>query len=114
MPKFEITPAHDESLQCEFVIPRKGSAPIEFTVPKLQFLSPENGDELAAWVDEQKAKDVEPTGRAYILKTLEIALPAATYKKVEKLSMGELDQIWKFWNEESTVELGESSASDAS
>lgn len=114
MPKFEITPAHDEKIQCEFTIPRKGGAPIEFSVPKLQVLPPENGDELAKWVDEQKAKNVEPTGRMYILKTLEIALPAATYKKVEKLTMGELDQIWAHWNKESTVELGESSASDES
>lgn len=137
MPKFEITPAHSPEIMCEFVIPRKGGAPIEFSVPRMEYTSIDGNDKFDEWLQERmKPKPVldddgmpvldddgEPameqretiTDREVSLKMLECAgVTATVLGKLAKITNGEIEQIWKAWNDASKVTVGESDASENS
>jgi hypothetical protein len=112
MSLFRITPAHDESVQIEFEVPIKGRQnPLFFTVPKVQYLPQDVAAEYEQWFKDregQTTKDHEAT-----LKLLELTVPKH-YATLSKLTIGELTQISQVWGEQSTIEAGESSASDDS
>ena len=135
--KIQITPAHDPDLLCEFEIPRKSGKTIEFTVPRMEYTSPEVNDKFDAWfadrmsdkplLDDEgnpvlnedgsrKVAERKPiTDREVTLKMLEVCgVPKTTLNQLEKLTNGELSAIWKQWGEASKVTPGESDASATS
>ena len=122
---------------CEFEIPRKTGAPIEFSVPRMEYTSIEGNDKFDTWLQERMKSipvvddDGEPvldddgnpvmeqretiTDREVQLKMLECAgVTAAVLGKLAKLTNGELEQIWKAWNDASKVTVGEFDASETS
>lgn len=135
MPEFTIIPADDPRVMCVFNVPRKGSSPITFAVPRMEFTPQSASKKFDAWLRERSApvpvldKDGDPVmddlgapkmespeflgDREVTLKALELAGGVARSKisQLEKLTDGELDQIWRFWRDESKVTLGESEAS---
>lgn len=136
MPKFEITPAHSPDILCEFVIPRKTGKPIEFTVPRMEYTSPQGNAKFDEWLltrmlpvpvlDDQGnpvREDGSPkttpasaiTDREVSLKMLECAgVSAATLDKLASLTNGEIEEIYKHWQDASKVTPGESDASENS
>lgn len=109
---FRITAAHDASVQVEFEIPIKGRQnPLFFSVPKLHFIALPTMREYREWFKESAGSVTE---RDCTLKILEMTTTPKTYEVLEKLTDGELAQISKHWEEVSTVDLGESSASSDS
>ncbi|AUH68523.1 MULTISPECIES: hypothetical protein [Gordonia] len=124
MAKHIITPADSPDVQVEFEIPRAGKAPLEFTVPRIDY-SADFEKRLADWAGERMkvtqdgdGADVVPdpiSDREAIIAQLRIAgnLKAATVKQIETLTNGELNQIYGIWTEQSKVTVGESEASDS-
>ncbi|MCF3940921.1 hypothetical protein [Gordonia tangerina] len=125
MPKYYITPAHGEEVQCHFTIPRKGKTkPITFTVTRMDYINgldtalldwstermtptPVLGDNGEPVLDEhgQPVTNTPPeiTDREAILNHLRLAgIPAATLKALDTLTNGELIQIHRDWSHEST------------
>ena len=136
MPKIEIIPAHSPDVQCEFVIPRDKKTPIEFSVPRFDYI-PDFDTKMLAWQGERMAPvpvvddngdpvlntdgtaKTEPaellTEREVILKQLEVAgVTAGKLRELAKLTNGELTQIFQAWEAASRVKVGESVASDNS
>lgn len=137
MPEFEIIPPDDERVMCVFTVPRKGRAPLTFTVRRMEYLSPKENEEFDDWfVERTSPKPVvddsgervldgegEPTylppewlgAPELCLKALEYAgVAKAKLAQVEKLTAGEKIQIWDRWREASQMTLGESPASASS
>lgn len=59
MDVFEVVPAYDPRTQVPFRVPRKNADPVEFTVPRLQYLTEEQAtkmkvdlQELDRWVEQ--------------------------------------------------------------
>lgn len=46
METFEIVPAYDERTRVPFRVPRKGQDPLEFTIPRLQYLTEEQATQM--------------------------------------------------------------------
>lgn len=117
MPKHEIVPAHDERFQCEFVIPRKGKAPLEFSVPKVKYLPEPITEAFQQWAEDYEDEATGskiPADRDTYLKLFELTLSASKFEQVSRLTIGELEQVWKIWTTDTDIDMGESSASDAS
>ncbi|EME14809.1 hypothetical protein [Rhodococcus triatomae] len=115
MPTFRITPAHDESVQVKFEIPIKGRQKLlEFSVPRVQFLSKPIADEYAEWFSERSNSEEGLKEHDSILKLLELTTTPQVYEALAKLTVGELNQISAIWGEQSTASLGESSPSSDS
>ena len=117
MPKIDIVPAFDERFQLEFSVPRKGAKPIEFTVQKVSYLPVETTEAFQSWAEDYKdeaGNAAVPPDRDTYLKLLELTLTPAKFEQVKKLTIGELRQIWDVWTSNTDIDLGESSASDAS
>ncbi|MDJ0010096.1 MULTISPECIES: hypothetical protein [Gordonia] len=135
--KIKITPAHSPDLLCEFEIPRKSGKAIEFSVVRMEYTPPEKQTEFDAWFEQrvqpkpvldengEQAKDefdnpkyVEQkplTDREITLKMLEICgVSKTTINQLDKLTNGEITEIWKQWNDASKVTMGESGASGTS
>lgn len=123
MATFTITPADSPDVQCDFVIPRS-DGPLEFSVPRAEY-SFDFDKKWVAWAEKRMEKvkqddgtevDAEPiSDREAIIQQLRIAgdLSASVVKKIEKLTNGELDQIYQAWTDASKVTVGESVASDS-
>lgn len=160
MEPFVVVASHDDAAQVPFRVPVKGKEPIEFTIPRLQFLTEavarqmksallaldapvpmEDEDGQPVWerdasgevvVDEAGEKvqakispqrTVHETTRATAEAMLKCVTTPAVFKKLQGLTVGELDQIISHWTTvsskpvESAVEgvtTGESSASSNS
>lgn len=132
MPKFTITPASSPDVNCEFEIPTSGK-PIEFSVPRMDYVmnmdtamlewatkrmeaTPVLDDDGNPVIEDGEPK-TEPaediSDREVILAQLRIAgVPQKTITRLEKLTNGELSEIFKHWSEASRVSVGESQASD--
>lgn len=132
MAKFIITPASSPDVQCEFEVPTSTS-PINFTVPRMDYVrnldtemldwaskrmnkTDENGqlvkDEDGKPIPDPDADDI--SDREVILAQLRIAgVPQKTITRLDKLTNGELSQIFQHWSEASRVSVGESKASDS-
>lgn len=133
MPKFTITPAHSPDVLCEFEIPRENAKPIEFAVHRMDYI--QNLDEkMIEWATERMApkpvldENGDPTldenghprtetpdaisDREAILAQLRIAgVNARTLAQLDKLTNGELSEIFQHWTKQSRVTVGESGAS---
>lgn len=135
--KIQITPAHSPDLLCEFEIPRKSGKAIEFSVPRMEYTPPEANDKFDAWfadrmsdkpelddegnpvLNEDGTPKIAPrktiSDREVTLKMLEVCgVPKSTLTQLEKLTNGELSQIYAQWGEASKVTPGESDASATS
>lgn len=133
MPKRVVTPASSPDVNCEFVIPREGGKDIEFAVRRQDYIKNFDVDTVA-WATERmkpipvlddegnpviengepKTTEAEPIeDREVILNHLRIAgVPQKTVTQLDKLTNGELSEIWKFWTDQSRITVGESQASD--
>lgn len=156
MDVFEVVPAYDERTHVPFRVPRKDDDPIEFFIPRLQFLDEDvartmkeklqkldvNVPQVDAagepvWKrktdgtiltddDGQNVPLMGPPQRTVLERTRAVAetmLSCVTepdaYEKLQKLTVGELDQILGHWTKVSEkplegANLGESSASSTS
>lgn len=110
---FRITGAHDPKVQLEFEVPLADGKVLEFVVPKLQYLPPAKAASFATWVGETADGEAKSDVLA-TKKLLELATSAATFKVLDKLTAGEIREIGDYWQEQSNVTPGESSASDDS
>lgn len=136
MPEFEITPAYSENVLCVFTIPREKGEPIVFSVRRWDYI-PDFTTKLTAWSVERNQRvavlddDGSPvldehgepktvaapkvSDREVILAQLKIAgVNTSTLNRLEKLTDGELTQIFTHWRAESRVTVGESPASSSS
>lgn len=106
MPKFDIVPAFDPQLQCEFSIPRKGAKPLEFTVPLMKYMAEPVVAQFQHWAEnftDSEGNKAIPPDRDTQLKMLQLALPAAKFEQVRKLTHGELAQVWDVWTAEPPI-----------
>lgn len=132
MPKYEITPASSPDVKCEFTIPVAGAKPIEFSVPRMDYIRNFDVD-LADWASKRMHKTNESgeilrdedgkaiadddageiSDREVIIAQLRIAgVNQKTIARLEKLTNGELSEVFKHWSEASRVSVGESQASE--
>lgn len=124
MPDFDITPAFSPDVQCNFTIPRKGKEPLTFSVPRMDY-SEDFEKRLAEWAGKRMATTTDDDGnevapepiddREALVAQFRIAgrLPASVVKQIEALTMGELNQIYTLWTDQSKVTVGESEPSDS-
>ena len=134
MAKHVITPAFSPDVVCEFEIPRENGKPIEFAVHRFDYIKdfdekaiawatermkpiPELDENGAPVLDEEgnpKTREADPIeDREVILAHLKLAgVPQKTIAQLDKLTNGELSQIYEIWNKASRVSVGESQASD--
>lgn len=133
MPKYTITPSFSPDVLCEFEIPRETGKPIEFAVHRMDYIKNFDLDTLAWSVERMKPvpvlddagesvlngdgeptfRDADPIGdNEAILAYLRIAgVPATKIKQIEKLTNGEIAEIYATWTKMSRVSVGESGAS---
>lgn len=110
---FRITGAHDPKVQLEFEVPMADGKVLEFVVPKLQYLPTAKSELFAKWVEE----NLDSEAKSDVLSTkklLELSTSAAAFKVLDKLTAGEIREIGDYWQEQSKITPGESSASDDS
>lgn len=124
MPDFAITPADSPDLMCNFTVPRTGKDALAFAVRRLDYVA-DFDLKWAKWIGERMTpnekddlgKDVPremPSNREVIVEQLRLAgVTAAVCKELNKLTNGELNQIFEAWESASKVAVGESAPSDS-
>ena len=109
----KIIPAFDDSLKVGFEIPQKNGEILRFEVPRMDYLPRKVGEAYAKWVDDfyndNSMLPVEAVQVDWFMDN--IGLPKSTANKVKALTNGEKMQIFKAWNNESSIAVGESEAS---
>lgn len=135
MEPFVVVAAHDDAAHVPFRVPVKDQEPIEFSLPRLQFLSEpvarqmkeallaldadvpqvdsegqplfeEDGDGNQVPVMGPPRRTVHETTRATAEAMLKCVVSSAIFKQLQKLTVGELDQIVAHWTEVSSKPLG--------
>lgn len=121
MPDITITPADSPDVMCNFVVPR-ADGEIRFSVPRADY-SFNFEKKWTDWIEKRMEPVLQedgstvvpeaPTDREAMIEQLRIAggLSASVVKKIEKLTNGELAQIYTAWDAASKVTMGESAAS---
>lgn len=132
MSKHVIIPASSPAVHVEFEVPVSNGKPIEFAVPRLDYISnfdtqaidwatkrvnrTDDDGNLVLGEDGKPQPDPDKAAiddREVILSHLRIAgVTQKIITRLEKLTNGELNQIYEIWTKASRVSVGESLASD--
>jgi hypothetical protein len=113
----QIVAVDDERTLVTFNVPIKGRKPLEFSVPRFDFIDEDEFDSLTTELnklDEQEDLPARKKARLVALAMLKQFVSDQKYALLETLKVGQLDQILAGWREHSQVSLGESAASDSS
>lgn len=104
-------PAFDEDGK-----PIAGREPVQFTVPRFDFMPRKQFKSLMATIESVSGGDGSEHDRSYdiILATLRPFVDDTVYALLEDMPMGVLEQVSADWNACSSVPLGELRASTSS
>ena len=89
--------------------PIRGRKPVVLELPRFQFIDPETQGELAAIEVDEKLTDLDR-----IRLMLKPFVTDQVYHLLEQRPIGELEQVFKYWQEQSAIPLGEYLASNGS
>jgi hypothetical protein len=113
----KIVTLDDERIHIPFNVPNGNGEPMLIKLPRFDFLTEEQFDEMTAELEEID-KDTElagrKRGRKIALTMLRHVTTDAQYEALGKLAMGQLDQIVEEWRNRSQISLGESDSSATS
>lgn len=118
MKPIEIPDYEDDRIFIPFTLPIKGKKPVEFKVPRRDFIPGEDAklhqwllaelyvdrDKLAEWVDPDLPN---ASDKAAFLLALKPHVTAAQFKALQQAAFGQLRFVIDRWNEQSRVTLGE-------
>jgi len=107
----------DERIHIPFHVPNGRGKPMLLKLPRFDFLTEDQFDEMTAALEEIDKDDklsIRKRSRKIALAMLCIVTTDQQYQALEKLATGQLDQIVEGWRKHSAVSLGESGGSDDS
>jgi hypothetical protein len=110
-----IITADDERIRIPFEIPIKGRKPLQFTVPRLDYIDEEEfialTKDIEALDEDESFDNMRKKTRAIALVMLKRFLTEQQMAILEKVAFGCLNQILETWQEKSAMNLGEFLAS---
>ena len=115
----EVYASDDPRVQVEISVPVKGRRPLVLRLPRFEYIDePVYDDMMAALeaidateVDDATKLPVRKRNRLITLTTLKPFAAPKDYAVLERLPLGQLDNISEVWREQSAIPLGEYVAS---